>query len=98
MIIKPDIMLVFHIRRNRCRSAGFDLCTPSGCVYFRLGTGWSVRTNRNRYAYLEAPSPDTLSQEELQSIKSVIKKAETFEKVEKERIGLVFFTVIAQSP
>ena len=56
---------------------------------FRLGTGWSVRTNRSdSYSFHHEQSP-TLSEDELHHIYTVVSKANTLEVTEKHRIGYV---------
>lgn len=50
---------------------------------FRLGTGWSIHTNR----YSQFRKSDQLSIDEQEQILNVIARAEFIENVEQERIG-----------
>lgn len=63
-----------------CAPAFHPLCV----VIFRLGTGWSVHTNKMQTTFRRG---DQLSAEEQDQIMRVIKKAEMLEHHEMERIG-----------
>ena len=53
----------------------------------RLGTGWSVRTNRSENYSHHDPEPHTLSDDELNHIQRIVRKAASLECTERQRIG-----------
>lgn len=55
--------------------------------FIRLGSGWSVHTNKTHTFHKN----EGLSDMEQEQIMRVIKRAETLESVEQERVGLVSF-------
>ena len=61
----------------------FVECSLNTNCYFRLGTGWSVHTNKLSSFHKN----DQLSGDEQEHIMNVIAKAEYLEQVEQERIG-----------